>query len=180
MNLVTIIVTRSKSCSVKTLHAILRLNMRCLQKNVNNEIVYTIDDPYAKAEVVQKYMKSHDRILFIDFGIGIDDGTLDQCFEPHEGVGCVVFPGVKEGIDWEMFKNKVKSESTEPIPQMGLHFDTDVNKQISENIYQVVRTDAKVWIMNTKILSRLSKIKSPGTIKYFQKCLRNSKNRTFA
>lgn len=169
MNLVTIVVTRSKSCSVKTLHAILRLNMRCLQKNVNNEIVYTIDDPYAKAEVVQKYMKSHDRILFIDFGIGIDDGTLDQCFEPHEGVGCVVFPGVNEGIDWEMFKNKVKSESTEPIPQMGLHFDTDVNKQISENIYQVVRTDAKVWIMNTKNIIKTIKDKKSGNYKIFPK-----------
>jgi len=54
MNLVTIVTTRSKSCSVKTLHAILRLNMRCLQKNINNEITYVIDDPYAKAEAVTK------------------------------------------------------------------------------------------------------------------------------
>jgi len=58
MNLVTIVTTRSKSCSVKTLHAILRLNMRCLQKNINNEITYVIDDPYAKAEAVQKIFKN--------------------------------------------------------------------------------------------------------------------------
>ena len=118
MNLVTIITTRSKSCSVKTLHAILRLNMRCLQRNINNEITYVIDDPYAKAEAVQKYMKTHDRIVFIDFGIGVDDESLDQIFQPHDNVGCLVFPGVNEGIDWDMFKEKIKSDSKEPPSQM--------------------------------------------------------------
>ena len=87
MNFVTIITTRSKSCSVKTLHSILRLNITCLQKQINNEIVFVNDDPYEKAEMVQKYMKSHDRILFIDFGIGVDENSIAQCFEAHEGVG---------------------------------------------------------------------------------------------
>jgi hypothetical protein len=101
MNIVTILVTRSKACHVKTLHSVLRLNMRCIQKNVKNEITYVDDDPYSKAEIVQRYMKTRDRIIFIDFGIGVDDMSLDQCFEKHEGVGCLVFPGVKEGIDWD-------------------------------------------------------------------------------
>ena len=33
-----------------------------------------------RLKMIQKYMKSHDRIVFIDFGIGIDDESLDQCF----------------------------------------------------------------------------------------------------
>ena len=169
MNLVTIITTRSKSCSVKTLHAILRLNMRCLQKNINNEITYVIDDPYAKAEAVQKYMKTHDRIVFIDFGIGIDDESLDQIFEPHDTLGCLVFPGVKEGIDWDMFKEKVKSDSKEPQSQMGLHFDTRVGKKISQDIYQVAYTDAKVWMMNTKNVMKSIKDKKSGNYKIYPK-----------
>jgi len=169
MNLVTIITTRSKSCSVKTLHAILRLNMRCLQKNINNEIVYVIDDPYAKAEVVQKYMKTKDRVLFFDFGIGVDDGTLDQVFEPHENVGCLVFPGVKEGIDWDMFKKKIRSESTEPASQMGLAFDTEVGKKVSENIYNVVTTEPRVWILNTKNVLKSIKDKKTGNWKIYPK-----------
>ena len=160
MNLVTILVTRSKSCHVKTLHSILRLNMRCLQKNCKNEIAYVDDDPYKKAETIQRYMKSHDRIIFIDFGIGLDDDSLDQCFEPHDTLGCLVFPGVKEGIDWEMFKTKVQAGSEEPVSQMGLEFDTRVGKKISKDIYNVTFTNARAWMMNTKQV-----IKKAGTWK---------------
>ncbi len=154
MNFVTILVTRSKSCHVKTLHTILRFNIRCLQKSINNEIVFVDDDPYQKAESIQRYMKSHERIIFVDFGISLDDGTLDQCFEKHEGVGCLVFPGVKEGIDWDMFKTKVKEGSSEPASQMGLHFDTDVGKKIGKDIYQVNKTNARAWMMNTKNVTK--------------------------
>ena len=154
MNIVTLLVTRSKSCHVKTLHSVLRLNIRCIQKNVKNEIAYVDDDPYKKAEVIQRYMKTHDRIIFIDFGIGVDDGSLDQCFEKHEGVGCLVFPGVKEGIDWDMFKQKVKDGIDEPASQMGLHFDTEVGKKVGKDIYQVTKTDARAWMMNVKNVSK--------------------------
>jgi hypothetical protein len=135
------------------------------------------DDPYAKAEVIQKYMKSHDRILFIDFGIGIDDESLDQIFEPHENVGCLVFPGVTEGIDWEMFKTKIKSDSKEPISQMGLHFDTEVGKKISKDIYHVLNTEAKVWMMNTKNVLKFIKDKKTGNFKIHPKMFENFSDR---
>src|SRR5210317_297134 len=145
MNLVTIITTRSKSCSVKTLHAILRLNVRCLQRKINNEVCYVTDDPYEKAEVIQKYMKTHDTI------------------------GCLVFPGVKEGVDWDMFKTKIRSGSKEPTSQMGLHFDTEVGKKISDNIYNVLRTEARVWMMNTKNVLKIIKDKKTGNCKIHPK-----------
>ena len=176
MNLVTIITTRSKSCSVKTLHAILRLNMRCLQRNINNEITYVVDDPYAKAEAVQKYIKTHDRIVFIDFGIGVDDESLDQIFQPHDMVGCLVFPGVMEGIDWGMFKEKVKNGTDEPVSQMGLNFDTVVGSAVSKDIRKVDSTSAKVWMMNTKNVAKtLQKSKdSKISPKMFEKFLRQN------
>jgi hypothetical protein len=105
-------------------------------------------------------MKSHDRIIFIDFGIGMDDDSLDQCFEPHDTLGCLVFPGVKEGIDWDMFKTKVQAGSEEPVSQMGLEFDTKVGKKISKDIYNVTFTNARAWMMNTKQV-----IKKAGTWK---------------
>jgi len=148
--------------------------MRCIQKNVKNEITYVDDDPYSKAEIVQRYMKTHDRIIFIDFGIGVDDGSLDQCFEKHEGVGCLVFPGVKEGIDWELFKKKVKDGIDEPVTQMGLHFDTDVGKKVGKDIYQVTNTNARAWMMNVKNVSKtLQKDKDQKVSpKMFEKFLR--------
>lgn len=165
----TIIVTRSKSCHVKTLHTILRLNIKCLQNKYEHEITYVNDDPYEKAEMIQRCMKMYERILFVDFGVGIDDNSLEHCFKQYEGVGCLVFPGVREGIDWELFKEKVKSGSTEPTSQMGLNFDTSIGKNISENIYQVTSTDAKAWIIYTKNVIKNIKDKKTGTWKIFPK-----------
>jgi len=154
---------------VKTLHAVLRLNMRCLKKSINNQIVYVNDDPFEKVDVIQKCMKTHDRILFIDFGIGTDDETLDHCFEPHDTVGCLVFPGVREGIDWKLFKEKVLGGSDEPVTQMGLHFDTDVAKKISKDIYNVNYTNARAWLMNTKNVIKSIKDKKTGNWKIHPK-----------
>lgn len=173
MNLVTILVTRSKACHVKTLHSVLKMNIRCIQNNFKNEIVYVEDDPYKKAEIVQHCMKlkNYDRIIFIDFGIGVDDLSLDQCFLKHEHIGCLVFPGVKEGVDWDMFKNKVNNKVDEPYSQMGLHFDTEVGKKIEDNIYHVIRTNARAWIMNPKnVMKTLNKHKdSKVSPKMFEK-----------
>lgn len=161
----TIIVTRSKSCHVKTLHSILRFNVKCLQNKYDNEITYVNDDPYEKAEIIQKCMKLYERIIFIDFGVGIDETSLEQCFKQYDGIGCLVFPGVREGIDWELFKQKVKNESTEPTSQMGLNFDTNIDNKISENIYHVISTDAKAWIMYTKNTIKSIKDKKTGNWK---------------
>lgn len=77
---------------------------------------------------------------------------LNKFFKPHEGLGVLVFPGVKNGIDWGLFKHKVKEGSTEPVSQMGLHFDTEVGKKASKDIYKVVKTDARAWVMMTKVV----------------------------
>src|SRR5210317_173131 len=174
MKIVTLLVTRSKSCHVKTLHSVLRINITCLQKGFDNEIAYVDDDPFMKAETIQRYMKSHDRIIFIDFGVGLDDNSIAQCFEKHANVGCLVFPGVKEGVDWELFKSKVKDGSSEPVGQMGLHFDTEIDKKISNNIYSVTKTDARAWMMNTKpVYKTLTKNKDTKiSQKFFEKFLR--------
>jgi hypothetical protein len=165
MKLVTILVTRSKSCHVKTLHTVLRLNVKCLEKNVDNKIDYVNDETLDKIEKIQSYMKSHDRIIFIDFGIHMDDESIKQLFEPHDGVGCLVFPSVKDGIDWDLFKKKVRENSTEPIGQMGLHFDTVVGSAVSKDIRKVDSTTARAWMMNTKNVLKNIKDKKTGNWK---------------
>ena len=176
MNLVTIIVTRSKSCHVKTLHTVLRINMKCVIKGINNQIVYVTDDPYEKASAIEQCMKTHDRIIFVEFGVSLDEDSIIQCFEKHDGVGCLVFPGVKEGIDWGLFKAKVKDGSSEPVSQMGMHFDTEIDKKISDNIYSVVSTKARAWIMNTKNVHKImAKNKDTSiSLKFFEKMIRQN------
>jgi hypothetical protein len=165
MRIATILVTRGKSCHVKTLHTILKFNIRCMKTGTENEVIFVNDEPFEKAEIIYKYLKSHDRIFFVDFGISVDEASLDKVFDKHDGVGCLVFPGVTEGIDWGMFKEKVVSKSKEPIEQMGLHFDTIVANRISDDIYAVNETSAKSWVMMNKNVMKHLKDKKNGAFK---------------
>ena len=151
MKIITIVVTRSKSCHVKALHTILRLNIQCLERHVQNEITFCNDDPYEKADIILSCMKKCDRLLFIDFGIGMDVDSINQVFNNMDGIGCLVFPGVLDGIDWGLFKSKVLDGSTEPTSQMGLNFDTEVGKKVSGDIYTAENTIAKVFVLNCKL-----------------------------
>lgn len=159
MKICTVVTTRSKSCSVKTLHTILKLNILCIQNNVQNEILYVNDDPFDKVDTIQKHLPRCDRLFFIDFGIGVDEESVKQIFANHEGVGALVFPGVKEGIDWGLFKHRVQEGSSEPVSQMGLNFDTEVGKKISKDIYSVTSTEAKSWVMFSKNVMKNAKDK---------------------
>lgn len=165
MKLATLIVTRSKSCHVRTLHTLLRLNMKCYERGILNTINYVNDDAFEKAAIIQSLLKDYDRILFIDFAVSMDDGSILQVFEPHDKCGVLVFPGVKEGIDWDMFKEKVKAHTEEPLEQKALYFDTDVSKRMQDDIFMVKKTTAKCWIMNCTNVVRHIKDKKMGTYK---------------
>jgi len=167
MKLATVIVTRSKSCHIKTLHTILRVNIRCLENKCEQKIFFVNDDPFEKAEMIEGCMKDYDRILFVDFGIQMDDNSINQIFKNMDGLGVLVYPGVTEGIDWEMFKEKIRSDSKEPIAQMGLYFDTDVGKQIDEDNYIVKTTKSRCWVMNCKNVSKTIKDKKTGKYKIY-------------
>ena len=95
----------------------------------------------------------------------LDDNSLDKVFDKHDGIGCFVFPGVTEGIDWNMFKQKVHSGSKEPVEQMGLHFDTTVTNRISDDIYSVNETSAKSWVMMNKNVTKNLRDKKNGAFK---------------
>jgi hypothetical protein len=148
----TLIVTRSESCHVKTLHTILRFNLNCVKNGHNNEILFVNDDPYEKQEAIQQCMKKDiDRIFFVDFGIHMDHASIEQCLLPHEGCHLLVFPGVLPGVDWNQFREKVLAKVDEPKEQYGLSFDTAVTSQkLAENIHGVQSTTARAWLMMVK------------------------------
>ena len=170
MKIATIIVTRGKSCHVKTLHTILRFNILCIQNGtVQNEVAFVNDEPFEKSDAIHKFMKTHDRIFFIDFGIHVDDESMKMVINKNEGYGCVVFPGVKEGINWTMFKEKVLAESTEPTEQLGLEFDTEVIAKVAENLHTVKTTGAKSWVLMCKNVLKQIKDKRTGMYKIHPK-----------
>ena len=58
MRIATILLTRGKSCHVKTLHTILRFNLKFMQRgNTENEVVFVDDEPFEMAEIIYKYLK---------------------------------------------------------------------------------------------------------------------------
>ncbi len=165
MKVTTIIVTRSGSCHVKTLHTILRMNIQCIQKNVQSQIVFVNDDPYAKADAIQKYIKDTDRIFFIDFGIQVDDASVSHVVSNRDDYHVMVFPGVTEGIDWDVFKDKVSQKSSEPTYQMGLNFDTEIGNQVSDNVYTVKTSSARSWFMICKPTLKYIRCRRTGKLK---------------
>jgi hypothetical protein len=170
MKIVALVVTRSGSCHVKTMHTILRYNIKCLQNSgVQSEIAFVNDDPYDKSESIERFIKTHDRIFFIDFGVHLDDNALSVIFAQNDNFGIVVFPSVNPGIDWGMFKDKVNNGSKEPTNQMGLSFDTDVSTCIEEDFYNVKSTYAKTWVMMCKSTLRNIKCKRSGNYKIHPK-----------
>jgi len=180
MKFVTILVTRSKSCHVKTLHTILKFNILCVRHGHQNEIVFVNDDPYEKASFVEQYLDPSkcDRIFFVDFGIGVDEDSLSSVIDQHDGIGCLVFPGVKEGINWDMFKQKLnRDDVTEPTNQIGLEFDTEVDRKVNDNIYIVSSTTARCWVIFTKNLIKQIKDKKTGHVKIVGKMFEKFKEK---
>ena len=110
--------------------------------------MFSNDDPATRREIFVKYLKTSDRVLWIDYGISIDDDSLAQVVSTDWAWHGVVFPCVTEGIDWDMFKKN--NGSSEPLTQRGLHFDTDVDKRVRGDFFTVTKTQPKCFCVDTK------------------------------
>lgn len=148
-------VSRNKSIYVTCLHMLLQLTVKCIQSGHQINIQFVND-----ASQLPKLMKSSERILWVEYGTSLDHESFDKIFEKTE---ITVFPAVTEGIDWNAFKQKVESGSKEPVSQMGLNFDTEVDRKISDGMYTVKRTVPSIWVMDCKsIISKIREAKGDG------------------
>jgi hypothetical protein len=132
--------------------------------NIQQDIAFVKDDPFEKRDLILKKLKSgSDKILFIDYSIQMDEASVSKIFENSEGkYNCLVFPCVREGINWEQFKTKIKNKTDEPIAQCGLEFDTSVGLKITDNIYKVIETNPKCWVLESKHVLKLLKAGKKG------------------
>ena len=166
MHTIVIVVTRNASICVKTLHTLLNINRVIAHNKFTNEIVFVNDDLFERQSVFLKKSKHCDRLIWIDYGIHVDAASVEKLvtkFVP--GYQCLVLPCVTPDVDWDMFKQKIKKGSSEPISQMGLNFDTAVGKSIGDNLHVVVYSDPKCWAIDTKpVLKSLKENKGDGII----------------
>jgi hypothetical protein len=162
-NLTTLVVTRNKACHVKTLHTVLRLNLICLTKGFKHNIIFLNDDPFERAEAIMKYIKTSDRLLLLDYSIYIDNDSVEKLFMNFDGYSCLILPCVKEGVHWDKFKSKLNT--TEPVEQIALEFDTTLGQKIGESLYRVTSADPKCWIAESKSVMRALREKKGGMLK---------------
>lgn len=149
------IVTKNKSLNATTLHTAMNLHMYCMSKGINLEVQFVQD-----RSNIQKFMKSSERLIWIDYGVTIGIETLEIFMTPFpENVKALVVPCVLEGVDWELFKKKTLENSDEPAHQRGLRFDTEVaKKNITSNVAEFVSStsDGRVFVFDNKpILKKL-------------------------
>ena len=150
MKLSLLLGTKNKSLSVKTLHSILKLNILLLQRGIHTNISFVNENPFTISETITRDIKKYDRIIFISYSIYVDETSLEKLIgDIPKGYNGIILPAVTEGIDWDMFRNKVKSGvDTEPYSQMGLNFDTEVGTKINEDFWAVKSTDPKAWVLD--------------------------------
>lgn len=144
------VVTRGKSIAVTTLHTLMNINMYALQKGTHVDIHFVPD-----MSSLPKLLKTGERILWFDYGTNLDDQTLVKLMDPFEkDVRVLVCPSVKEGINWDMFRKKTLTGTSEPASQRGLTFDTEVGKKLADGLYEVTTTSARVWAMDSKPIDK--------------------------
>lgn len=152
MHYSVIIVTRNKSSSVRTLHTILNIISIILYTKQTVEFDFVNDNVFDINGTIKKKLKKSDRIIFIDYSVSLTNSLTQYILTtdiPKE-YDAMVLPSVKEGIDWEMFKTKIENNSKEPINQLGLNFDTEVDKKIEDGIWTVKNTNPKCFILKSK------------------------------
>ena len=139
-------VTRNKSISATTLHTMMNIHMVCMMKGKHLDISFVND-----RAGLPKLIKSGERIIWLEYGTNLDDKSIHKAIDPFDkGMQVLVFPAVKEGINWDRFARRTKEGTTEGACQRGLEFDTEVGKKLAESLYEVKSTTARVWAMDAK------------------------------
>ena len=138
--------SRNKAIHCTTMHTIMNIHMFCMIKNIHMDVHFLRDRPS-----LTKLFKNTDRLIVLEYGSSLNQECIaTMCGQMPPSYNVMVFPSVKEGINWEMFKKKTSEGSSEPAHQRGLDFDTVLDKQIGESLWTVKSSEAMVWCMDTK------------------------------
>lgn len=165
MHIIVIVVTRNVSVSVKSLHTLMGLNKICAHFKHTLDTHFVKDDIEARNAILLKSLKKCDRLIWIDYGIYVDENSLVALTDKFpNGFGCLVCPCVTDTISWDSFKKKILDGSEEPISQMALEFDTTVSKVIGgTKLHTVASTVPKCWSVDSKtVLKSLKDKKGEG------------------
>lgn len=138
--------TRNRSICATTLHTMMNIHMACMMRGFHLDVHFVNDK-----SSLPKLIKTGDRIVWMEYGTNLDQNSIAKAVDPFEkNLNVLVFPSVKEGINWPRFVAKTKEGSKEPAHQRGLEFDTEVGKKLADGLYECAKTSARVWSMDAK------------------------------
>jgi len=138
--------TRNKSICATTLHTMMNIHMACMMRGFHLDVHFVNDK-----STLTKLIKTGERIVWMEYGTNLDQNSIAKAVDPFDkNLNVIVFPAVKEGIDWPRFVAKTKEGSTEPAHQRGLNFDTEVGRKLADGLYECAKTSARVWSMDAK------------------------------
>ena len=130
--------TRNKSISATTLHTAMNLHGLCMMRGQHIEIHFVEDK-----STLPKVIKTGERIFWMEYGTNLNNEILLKAVDPFEkGVQVLVFPSVREGINWEQFEKKTKAGSLE------------LGKKLADGLYECAKTSARVWAMDAKAVDK--------------------------
>ena len=161
-----LLVTRNRTIAVRTLHTCLGINSTCAHHKIPFEVTFVEEHETNVIDEIIKKMKGDKRLIVLEYGCSVQKEAIHVMFSNIKQHGqLVVFPSPTEGIDWTKFKNKVLANSSEPISQAGLSFDTVLGKELSPSMWSVTKTNPRVWVMDTKPASKKLKDKKGNSVK---------------
>ena len=143
--------------------------MQCMVRGIHLDIAFVPDK-----STLPRLLRTGERVIWMEYGTNLDEGSLIKAITPFDkNLQVLVFPSVKEGINWDMFTKKTKEGSTEPANQRGLDFDTTVGKKLGDSLYEVTDTEARVWAMDAKPIDKKLRggkvpVKLPGDESMFR------------
>lgn len=169
-------VTRNRSISVGTLHMLLNLSGYAYTKDHRLEIQFV-----ESLSALPRFIKTAERVLWIDYGRALDVDSFPRIFDARQEV--LVFPSVTGDVDWAMFKAKIKANTAEPRDQVGLIFDTTVDKKVSDGLWSVAQTNPSIFMMDCKVIDKKfakKSIKPPRDMNMLFEKFRDAGVRVFA
>ena len=139
--------TRNRSISATTLHTMMNIHMGCMVRQKHLDVHFVQDK-----STLPKLLKDGERIIWMEYGTNLDADSINYALDDFKnGIQVLVFPSVREGINWDRFVKRTKAGSKEPVNQRGLEFDTIVGRPIRPGLlYECLKTSARVWAMDAK------------------------------
>lgn len=150
--------TRNKAIPVPVLHMLLQLSVKCFSEG-HHIMIHFMED----TKGLNRLVRMGDRVMWCGYGHSLDGESFDAIF--NKAADIIVFPSVIEGVDWDKFRSEVKSGTSEPIEQIGLKFDTDVDKPTGNGFWTVKRTHPSVLVFDGKAVDKKLRTKKGEGLK---------------